>query len=187
MSKYSPGALNIQNIVTAGAVADSLDLKRLAETLPECRYRKSRFPGAVYSMQNPKAVALLFASGKVVLTGLTRLEDIPLSLQNLVQILRSCGVACPGTASVTVKNIVCTSSLGNECSLAKIMISLMDTEQVEYEPETFPGLVCRITDPKIVFLLFSSGKIVITGGTTMADVARGLDVFLQKLHQIGVR
>ena len=185
MGFFNPDSLNIQNIVTAGSVADSLNLPHLAQTLPGCKYQESGFPGAVYTMKDPKAVALLFASGKVVLTGLLRLDDIPESLKKLREILNGCGVTCSESASVTVKNIVCTYTLGSECNLGRIMISLMDTDWVEYEPESFPGLVCRIRDPKIVFLLFSSGKLVITGGTTMANVERGLRVFMEKLEVIG--
>jgi transcription initiation factor TFIID TATA-box-binding protein len=33
-----------------------------------------------------------------------------------------------------------------------------------YEPEQFPGLIYRMGDPKTVLLLFTSGKIVCTGG-----------------------
>ena len=62
-----------------------------------------------------------------------------------------------------------------------MIVTLMDSEDVEYEPEVFPGLVCRISEPKIVFLLFSSGKIIITGGTNMDDVKKGLDILKEKL------
>lgn len=60
-------------------------------------------------------------------------------------------------------------------------MAFMDHERVEYEPEGFPGLVCRIRDPRIVFLLFSSGKISITIGKTMDDVTAGLDILMDKL------
>lgn len=32
-----------------------------------------------------------------------------------------------------------------------------------YEPELFPGLIYRLHDPKVVLLIFVSGKVVITG------------------------
>lgn len=34
---------------------------------------------------------------------------------------------------------------------------------VQYEPELFPGLIYRMKQPKIVLLIFVSGKIVLTG------------------------
>ena len=33
----------------------------------------------------------------------------------------------------------------------------------QYEPELFPGLVYRLVDPKMVLLIFASGKVVFTG------------------------
>jgi transcription initiation factor TFIID TATA-box-binding protein len=35
--------------------------------------------------------------------------------------------------------------------------------EVEYNPERFPGLVMRIQDPKATILVFSTGKMVVTG------------------------
>ncbi|MFY9195160.1 MAG: TATA-box-binding protein, partial [Methanoculleus sp.] len=42
----------------------------------------------------------------------------------------------------------------------------------------------RIEDPKIVALLFSSGKIILTGGKNIEDIKRGLDVLEQRLEAI---
>ncbi len=39
-----------------------------------------------------------------------------------------------------------------------------------YEPELFPGLIYRMLDPKIVLLIFASGKIVLTGAKTREDI-----------------
>lgn len=34
---------------------------------------------------------------------------------------------------------------------------------LKYEPELFPGLIYRMINPKVVLLIFVSGKIVLTG------------------------
>ena len=60
---------------------------------------------------------------------------------------------------VAVKKIVSSYHPGNPCNLNWIMIVLMYSKNIEYEPEVFPGLVCRISGPHIEFILFSSGKI----------------------------
>ncbi len=49
-----------------------------------------------------------------------------------------------------------------------------------YEPELFPGLVYRMYNPKIVLLIFVSGRIIITG----AKAKRDMDAALEKLHPI---
>jgi len=43
-----------------------------------------------------------------------------------------------------------------------------------YEPEQFPGLIHRMLDPKTVILIFSTGKLVCTGGKTENDVFRSV-------------
>ena len=52
-------------------------------------------------------------------------------------------------------------------------------ENVEYEPEAFPGLVYRMADPKVVLMLFGSGKMVCVGAREVkppskADGARDM-------------
>lgn len=39
-----------------------------------------------------------------------------------------------------------------------------------YEPELFPGLIYRMVSPKVVFLVFVTGKVVMTGAKTRADI-----------------
>jgi transcription initiation factor TFIID TATA-box-binding protein len=59
-------------------------------------------------------------------------------------------------------------------------------DRIEYEPEQFPGLVYRITTPKVVVLIFSSGKIVITGGKTPEDCEEGVRVLKNELENMGI-
>ncbi|MUW16047.1 TATA-box-binding protein, partial [Halorubrum sp. CBA1125] len=49
-----------------------------------------------------------------------------------------------------------------------------------------PGLVYRIDEPDVVALLFGSGKLVITGGTSPDDAAAAVDVIVDELHGLGL-
>lgn len=182
-----PDSLKIENIVVSGSIAESIDLELISKKITGCVLNTKKFPGAVYHMQNPKSAALIFASGRIVITGLVIPDDIPVALQNLLKNLKRAKIPCQDSPQVTVKNIVCSYNLGHPCSLNRIMIALMDSENIEYEPEVFPGLVCRITDPKVVFLLFSSGKTIITGGTNMKDVERGVEMLKKKLSVVDIK
>lgn len=44
-----------------------------------------------------------------------------------------------------------------------------------YEPELFPGLIYRMLEPKVVLLIFVSGKVVITGAKEDRDLARAME------------
>ena len=56
-------------------------------------------------------------------------------------------------SSYKVQNIVAITSLGKPIPLTKLARKQANTE---YNPETFPGLVLRIQEPKSAVLVFSS-------------------------------
>ena len=49
-----------------------------------------------------------------------------------------------------------------------------------YEPEIFPGLIYRMQAPKIVLLVFASGKIVLTGAKNKEDIYKAF----QNMHPV---
>jgi transcription initiation factor TFIID TATA-box-binding protein len=183
MDKEKSEFLKIENIVASGAVADTIDLEVISTTIENCELNKKRFPGAVYRIQDPKIAMLIFSSGKVVLTGVRSNEALEQGLKHLITKLREAGVTCYDEPRVKVTNMVCSYDMGNKINLNKVVMTL-SLENIEYEPEQFPGLVYRIPDPKVVALLFSSGKIILTGGKNMDDVERGLAFLEQKIGSI---
>jgi len=44
-----------------------------------------------------------------------------------------------------------------------------------YKPEPFPGAVYRMAEPKVVILIFSSGKLVITGAKSKEHVYEAVE------------
>ena len=86
---------------------------------------------------------------------------------------------------IEVQNIVASADLESEINLNEIAITL-GLDRVEYEPEQFPGLVCRIDEPKVVVLLFGSGKLVITGARKPSDLAGAVDKIKQELRGAGL-
>ena len=176
-------SLKVVNVVASGSIAERIDLEMVTSTIEGCTFNSKRFPGAVFHMQDPKFVVLLFSSGKVVLTGFQSIEDVPIGLHNLLDKMKTTGLSCIDEPQVQISNLVCSYNLGNTCNLNRVVMTF-HYENVEYEPEVFPGLVFRIPDPKIVILLFSSGNIIITGGKNLEGVKRGLSVFKEKMKSV---
>lgn len=52
-----------------------------------------------------------------------------------------------------------------------------------YEPELFPGLVYRMEDPKVVLLVFVSGKIVITGAKNIVSLSQAIENIFPKISE----
>ncbi|HUU75578.1 MAG TPA: TATA-box-binding protein [Methanoregulaceae archaeon] len=176
-------SLKIENIVASGAIADSIDLVEISKKINNCELNTKRFPGAVFRIENPKIASLIFSSGKVVLTGIRNKKSLQDGLDLIIKSMREAGVETYDKPRVAITNIVCSYDIGKYINLNKVVITL-NLENIEYEPEQFPGLVYRIKDPKIVALLFSSGKIILTGGKNLEDIKRGLDFLEHKLGSI---
>ena len=176
-------SLKIENIVASGVIADSIDLVALSETVKNCELNKKRFPGAVFRIENPRIACLIFSSGKIVMTGIRNKKALTDGLAVVMKSLKKAGVDTHKEPKVAITNMVCSYNLGTRLNLNKVAVTL-NVENIEYEPEQFPGLVYRVKDPKIVALLFSSGKIILTGGKNLEDIKKGIDVLEQKLESI---
>ncbi len=183
MGESNYESLKIENIVASGVIAEVIDLEEVSRHIDNCELNTKRFPGAVYRIENPKIAVLIFSSGKIVLTGIKNKDDLRTGLDILLESLRGAGVDTYDEPRVAITNIVCSYDIGKSINLNKIVITL-NLENIEYEPEQFPGLVYRIKDPKIVALLFSSGKIILTGGKNMEQIKQGVDILEQKIENI---
>jgi transcription initiation factor TFIID TATA-box-binding protein len=183
MSDKRYESLKIENIVASGVIAESIDLADFSEKTENCELNKKRFPGAVYRIADPKIACLIFSSGKIVITGVRNDKALADGLAIVIKSLKNAGIVPLKEPQVAITNMVCSYNLDRYINLNKMTVTL-NVENVEYEPEQFPGLVYRIKDPKIVVLIFSSGKIILTGGKNLDDVRRGLDVLEKKLESL---
>ena len=174
-----------QNVVASTGIDHELDLETLDEDLVGADFNPDNFPGLVYRTQDPKAAALIFRSGKVVCTGASSVDDVHEAINIVFGKLRDLGIPIDDSPEITVQNIVSSADLGEAMNLNAIAIGL-GLEDVEYEPEQFPGLVYRMDNPKVVVLLFGSGKIVITGGQQPEDASVAVENMIGELEGLGL-
>jgi len=177
--------VKVQNIVASTAFADKLDLDVIIHSVEGTEYEPEQFPGLVYKLNNPKTATLLFKSGKANCTGAKNIEDVHKSIDIIAKTLRKLGVNVYKNREITVQNIVATADLGGELNLTETAMAL-GLENIEYEPEQFPGMVYRIREPKVVMLLFSSGNIVCTGAKSVEDVSTAAEKLLKELNSLGL-
>jgi transcription initiation factor TFIID TATA-box-binding protein len=175
----------VENIVASTSFADKLDLDVIAQSLEEAEYEPEQFPGLVYRLSDPKTATLLFRSGKANCTGAKNVEDVKKTVDIIADKLRKLGVEVykDKDLKIVIQNIVAISDLGTELNLNEVAMGL-GLENVEYEPEQFPGLVYRIRDPKVAMLLFGSGKIVCTGARQTEDVSKAVEKLSEELTSL---
>jgi transcription initiation factor TFIID TATA-box-binding protein len=181
----SESSIKIENVVASTKLAEDFDLTVIESEFEGAEYNKQKFPGLVYRVSDPKAAFLVFTSGKVVCTGAKNVADVHTVIGNMAKKLNGIGIKTLENPEITVQNIVASADLHTILNLNAIAIGL-GLENIEYEPEQFPGLVYRIDVPKVVVLIFSSGKLVVTGGKSPADCERGVEVVRQQLDNMGL-
>ncbi|WP_019178304.1 TATA-box-binding protein [Methanomassiliicoccus luminyensis] len=177
--------IKIENVVASTSLGEELDLQAIALALEGAEYEPEQFPGLIYRLKEPKTATLLFRSGKVVCTGAKSLENVKVAINKVAKQIEKAGIKIRDEPKVEVQNIVASSDLGQEINLNAIAISL-GLERVEYEPEQFPGLVYRLDEPKVVVLLFGSGKLVCTGARKPHDVEAAVTKITVELKSAGL-
>ncbi|WP_135606477.1 TATA-box-binding protein [Methanococcoides sp. NM1] len=182
MTEYN---IKIENVVASTKLAEEFDLVKIEAEFEGAEYNKKKFPGLVYRVTDPKAAFLVFTSGKVVCTGAKNVADVHTVIGNLAKKLNGIGIETITDPEITVQNIVASADLKAVLNLNAIAIGL-GLENIEYEPEQFPGLVYRIAEPKVVVLIFSSGKLVVTGGKSPENCEEGVEVVRQQLDNMGL-
>ena len=172
-------SIQVENVVASSDISQELDLETLSEDLGATDYDPDNFPGLVYRMQDPKAAALIFC------TGAKSVDDVMAALEHVFDELRELGVDVAASPAIEIQNIVSSGDLDRALNLNAIAIGL-GLENIEYEPEQFPGLVYRLDDPDVVALLFGSGKLVITGGRQLDDAEEALLKIEDQLNDLGL-
>ena len=163
--------IKVENIVSSATLGKKLELPRVAPALENVEYNLEQFPGLVFKLKEPKTAALIFGSGKLVCTGAKCKENSIKAIHMTVDKMREIDKDIPEDFEIIIQNIVASANLERTLNLEAVAL---DLENTEYEPEQFPGLVYRLTDPKIVLLLFGSGKVVCTGAKTFEEAQLGV-------------
>jgi transcription initiation factor TFIID TATA-box-binding protein len=177
--------VRIENVVASTTLGDAFDLERAADSLIGAEYDPAQFPGLIFRMQEPRTAILLFHSGKVVCTGGKSWRQVDESVRRVSALLRKGGHKVLQNPKIQVQNIVATSDLGGEINLTSIAVTL-GLDRVEYEPEQFPGLVYRMDQPRVVVLIFGSGKLVCTGARRPSDIAVAVEKLTKELRDAGL-
>jgi transcription initiation factor TFIID TATA-box-binding protein len=178
--------IRIQNVVASAAFNHSVDLGAIVKAFPHVEYRPEVFPGLAFRLKKPKTCTLIFHSGRMVCTGAKSEREARKAILKVARELKKGGIIITGKPEITIQNIVASGSLGGPvdleglCERARVGGSLM------YEPEQFPGAMYRMDSPKVVFLIFSAGKIVCVGAKKAEEIHEGVENLRRRLKEMGV-
>lgn len=169
--------ISIENVVASATLNQKVDLNAVVKGYPGVEYRPEQFPGLVFRLKRPKTATLIFSSGKMVCTGAKSEKEARRAVMKVVKELKKGGIIIISKPELKIQNIVAAGGLGGMIDLEKAAYTLGHSM---YEPEQFPGLIYRMQEPKVVILLFASGKLVCTGAKKEQDVYDAVE----KLHTL---
>jgi len=176
--------VKIENVVATSELKHGIDLKTVSKAFPEAEYRPKQFPGLIFILKKPRVTYLIFRTGKMVCTGARSEREAGRALRKLVRALREGGIIIDGKPEIKVVNIVASANLGGSVDLSELYESERGMRGgIIYEPEQFPGLIYRMGDPRAVFLIFSSGKVVCTGARKEEDAHQAVIKLKKKLEE----
>ena len=162
----------LQNVVSTANMMCKLDLKTIALKARNAEYNPKRFAAVIMRIREPKTTALIFSSGKMVVTGAKDETQARNAARKFTRIIQK--IDFPAKFSdFKIQNLVASVDV-------KFPIRLEGLAQnhftfSSYEPEVFPGLIYRMMNPKVALLIFVSGKLVLTGARTRDDIKRAYE------------
>ena len=178
----TPMVPKIVNIVACVDYGCDLDLFKIATHARNAEYNPKRFPAVTLRIQEPKATGLTFKNGKMNIVGCRTEESAYLSARKFGRILRNLGFPVK-MKSFTIANMVATMDTRFPIHLESLASSAHRIF-VTYNPEIFAGLIYRITSkPRSTFLIFVSGKIVVTGAKSLESIVAAANYIYPILAQ----
>lgn len=157
----------LQNIVCTVNLGCKLDLKKIALHARNAEYNPKRFAAVIMRIRDPRTTALIFSSGKMVCTGAKSEESAKLAARKYARIVQKLGFVAK-FMDFKIQNMVGSCDVKFPIRLEGLVLT--HGKFSSYEPELFPGLIYRMMKPRIVLLIFVSGKVVLTGAKVRQEI-----------------
>ena len=160
-----------------------IDLAFIASSTRYSTYDRKRFAAITIRINNPKVTALLFSSGKLVVTGAVSRQMGIFSKRRIIGMIRA--LYCRSTFTYgahCTQNIVCNVHVPGALNIDITRIYSDKNSQCTYQPKIFPGLIFRPSCSPIVLLIFKSSRIIVTGARTYADILSGFAEIFEVLR-----
>ena len=182
----------IVNIVSMVNLRVPLNLKLIALKCRNSEYNPSRINAVIMRIKEPKAAALIFNSGIIIVLGARDKEKSKQAAKIFAKQIKNLGYEVK-FSDFKIVNIVATCDLGFPIKLTQLNIKLNymlsknkstndedEKSPCHYEPEVFPGLIYHMTKPELTLLIFQSGKMNFVGAKNKDDIYEAL----QKIYPL---
>jgi len=163
---------DIQNVVAFFHLCCEIDIKTANFRLRNAEYNPRNKNALIIRLRLPKCTAIVYSGGKCSVTGPQSLEDAEYAGKKITKMMQKLGYKEARFTNFQVESIVAKADAGFPIRLEQLTYE--HKAQATYEPELFAGCVYRMNDPKCSFLIFVTGKMVISGTRNMEELEAAL-------------
>jgi len=177
----------LANLVGSLRLGRELDLAALSYDLDNTDYHPETYPSMIYRPFDENSVTVLTpSSGRLAIVGAKSKQELIDGIEDFLSAIGDLGIETDKKSDdVLIQNMVANYDFEREFDLSVVAVALK-LNNVEYEPEQFPGLIYRSRNVNSTVLMFASGKVVVTGAKTYLEVIQARDELYEKLEGIGV-
>lgn len=173
--------ISIKNVVATFKLNKRLNLEKIYKVFCEksvWEVKVLKRKRVVLVSKKPKMSFLIYETGSVVCVGAESIKDAKQSGSYLTKQFRNAGINVKLSKPVKIQNIVASTNLNTNLDLRKIAI---ENNEVEYEPEQFPGAIWR-APTGVTVLLFSRGGVVCVGAKKYENITKTIDKLKSNLR-----
>lgn len=177
--------VSVENVVASGSLGIELDLETVARELSEVvDYDPEKYPGAYFGLDDSAPLITVYRTGKYIITGADSADEASATRSEFLRLLTDHSILPKAEDEwYKIQNYVCMEDIGQQLNLSALAIGL-GLEFTEYEPEQFPGLIYRPADIDCVLLIFGSGKVIITGATSIESAEEAVTGLLEHIDTL---
>ncbi len=175
------GPIKVENVIVASHLGKKVELVKLATEIPNARYSSSGNPSVIIEIdmnsskfigsKRLKAAGILFANGKLIVTGVTSLDEGKEVVGNLRNLIKPLDSKINMKRAIKLENMVVKSNINSTIDLQTLALTIPNAE---YDPSRFSGLVLRMDEPDASFIVFQSGVLIVTDIISLAKAKKAL-------------
>lgn len=179
--EYVSDVIDVVNISSVGYLGTEIDLPTLVDDLelPVATYDETK-NAAFLRFSEGGNLIILYTSGSYIHRGGADVDHMCSMNDRFIELLSDAGIPVDEEPAFEIKNVIGVGDLGNPLDLGRLAIAL-GLEESEYEPEQFPAVIYKPEQSGVTMLLFSTGKVVTTGGRTATEDAEAFLALEERL------
>jgi len=176
--------LLIENIIAVTHVHQRIPFDSLVGSFPDVTYNKKEQPVYIIRFSDPKRAVFILTDGQFFCTGATSLDVAELTLTLVIDTIKKTGIAIQNIAPITIHTITASFDVGQLLHLPRVKDALPG-EKISYHPQKSLWLEYHPLE-HLSILFFPSGKLILTGHTTLDEMKTALCSVRETLVSTGI-